>query len=474
MLKRIFSLIMALVLFITYAFSVSAADITYEEWSEYYKTCDNTKVLLTPGKDETEVSFAWHSEWNVKTPKVRISKNADMSDYKEFTGYATFSENSNQRSNNVTATGLEEHTTYYYSYGVSGEFSEPVVYRTRDFDSFKFLFVSDVQPTVKNDIMKESYIWNQSLEAAFTNNDDISFIVNGGDVTNDGDYNEEWTGVLAPTYLRSYPMASAPGNHDKRGTSFRYYFNHPNVYHGMYPSKFGDGYWFRYGDVLFVVINSIRYELLGKIDSIAGIKEAVEANPDAKWRIAVTHYDFYGPGPHASESAVIEKKEMLVPALEHYDFDLVLTGHDHMYGRSYFMQNDKMVYNEGYDEGTVVDPEGILYITASGSKGNARYDKQYNYPWIAKDYVSKNDCYSTIEITDDGQLKLITVDKITDRVIDTFNIKKTDSQFENKEFLGGVFGSVLQGYTGEYFIIFEMLYDLSTAVKRFFDRFVGA
>jgi len=472
--KKITALVMALFLLMSFAEIQSFAVTSIEDYQKYYETLDNTLVMLTPGKDATELNFAWHSEWSLKAPKVRLSKNADMADYVEFVGSTTFSENADQRVNNVTVTGLEENTTYYYTYGVNGDFSEPVKYQTHSFDSVKFVYVSDVQPHHKNDLLKESYLWNQSLESAFARNDDISFIVNGGDITHNGDYNEEWTAFMSPEYLRSYPMAAANGNHDKSGTTFTKYFNNPNAYTGIYPMSFGESYWFRYGDVLFVMINSIRWEAIGNLDTINAVKAAVEANPDAKWRVAVTHYDFYGPGPHVPETKVTEKKKMLVPIFEHYDFDLVLNGHDHVYGRSYFMEDDKIVENEGYSTGTVVDPEGILYVTASGSKGNSRTEGSYNYPWIAKDYISPNNCYSTIEITDDGQLKLVTVDAVTEKVIDTFNIVKTDFEPEYEENTFGLYGTLLKEYTGEYFIIFEMLYDLSTAVKRLFDRIIAA
>ncbi|MBQ6707813.1 MAG: fibronectin type III domain-containing protein, partial [Clostridia bacterium] len=147
MLKKIIALLMTLVLTMSFfAVDVNAETITEEEWNSYFSSIDNQLLSITPGADETQLNFAWHSELGFALPKVRISKNADMTDYTEFTGYATFSETVGQRSNNVTVTGIEENTKYYYIYGCNGIFSRVYTYQTHSFDSFKVLFVSDAQP----------------------------------------------------------------------------------------------------------------------------------------------------------------------------------------------------------------------------------------------------------------------------------------------------------------------------------------
>ncbi len=474
--KKAMAVLLSLVMFMSFlTIHSSAKYVSYEEWVEYYKTCDNKGMMMTPGSDETELNFCWHSDrnWTGAKPVVRMSKSADMSNYVEFKGYHTFSEQADQRVNNVTATGLEENTTYYYTYGVDGEFSEPAKYQTHSFDSFKFLFISDVQPSPSSSsgdpVEKQTFLWNHSLEVAFDKNDDISFIVNGGDVTNNGADTEEWVAFLSPKkYLNSYPMAATQGNHDKKGTQYKYYFNNPNVYLGVSPTVYGNGYWFRYGDVLFVMINSLKINIF---DNYALVKKAVEANPDAKWRIAVTHYDLYGTGHHAVQDETVAVKRALGPVLEHYDFDLALTGHDHIYGRSYFIDDSKVLQTPGYDEGRVVDPQGLMYLTASGSRGNSRLDgEEYNYEWIGMQYRSKNNCYSTIEITDDGKLILESVDTITEEVIDSFEIVKTNSEFKEKENDGGYLGMIIKPLVGEYYVIFEMLGDLFEKIASFFSK----
>ncbi len=452
------------VIFVFSAFSVaaSAENMTYEEWETYYATCDNTKITLTPGKNETEINFAWHSVRadNVSKPVVKLSKNADMSDSKEFVGYSTFSEIVEQRVNNVTITNLEENTTYYYTYGDNGSQSEVETFKTHSFDSYKFLFISDAQPKHDHNMTEDSFRWNRTLEAALENNDDISFIVNAGDITHCGQYTEEWIAYLAPEYLRSYPMATTQGNHDRKGTTYKYYYNNPNVYLGVAPTVYGNGYYFTYGDVLFVVINSSKINIF---DNYNLIKKAAEENPDTKWRVAMFHHDVYGTGGHVVQDDAVAAKRSLAPVLESYDFDVVLNGHDHIYGRSYFMEQDKIIETPGYDEGAVTDPEGIIYFTQTASSGNTRTpdpEDDYDYEWLGKTVYSEHDFYTTIEVTKDGKMDIVTVDTITGETVDTFTITKTDFTVNEKEMEYGYIGAMLQPLMGDFFVIYEVIYKI--------------
>ncbi len=444
-----------------FAVVASAEKISYEEWEKYYATCDNTSITLTPGDNETEMNFCWHSAHDgLNKPIVRISKNADMSECKEFKGNSSFSDIVEQRVNNVTVTGLEENTTYYYVYGTKNGVSEAETFTTHSFDSYKFLYISDAQPSYKDDLTERAFKWNRTLEAAFTANDDISFIVNAGDVTNYGKPTEEWTAVLSPEYLRSYPMAATQGNHDAKGTTYKYYFNNPNSFLGIAPTFYGNGFYFTYGDVLFVMINSVKINFY---DNYLLIKKAVEENPDTKWRVAVTHFDLYGSGHHAIQDDVVAAKRTIAPVLESYDFDVVLTGHDHIWGRSYFMKDDKVVENAGYDEGKVTDPEGIIYFTQTASSGNTR-EETYDFEWLGKTVLTKNDCYSTIEITKDGVMEIVSVDSITGEKFDTFTITKTDFEFDEEPMTMGYLGAILEPLMGEYFVIYEVLYKIFGAL----------
>ncbi|MBQ3004785.1 MAG: hypothetical protein IJD88_02530, partial [Clostridia bacterium] len=89
MLKKAVAVVLCLAMVLSFTAIYSSAEyVSYEDWVEYYKTCDNKGVIMTPGSDETEMNFCWHSDrnWTGAKPVVRLSKNSDMSNYVEFKG----------------------------------------------------------------------------------------------------------------------------------------------------------------------------------------------------------------------------------------------------------------------------------------------------------------------------------------------------------------------------------------------------
>lgn len=433
------------------------------EWDAYWETVkgDNTQIALNPGSDETELNFNWHSDVSLKIPRIRISKNADMSDYTEFKGTSLLADNK-QQTNRVTVTGLEENTKYYYSYSLGkNNWSEPQFYRTLSSKSFKALFISDVQCGAGDD--GYGYVnatkWNKTLNAALKKFPDTSFILNAGDNTNSGKDANEWAATLAPKAMRNLPMATTIGNHDKKGSNYKYYVNNPNHQLLSFGSYTGTQYWFRYGDVLFVSLNSMNYNAF---EFYNVVERAVAANPDAKWRVALFHYDVFGTGHHATQDETYFAQNTIGAVLDKFDFDIALNGHEHYYGRSYNMLNNEIVPLD-YTKNYAVDPAGTLYITSASASGrNRMYDEPFGYEWLNFEYMSEELTYSELEFTESSfNIKTFTVDD--ERLIDEYTIEKTDFSFDKVHRIEGLLTGtdaldrLLKHFTGEFYVIFEFL-----------------
>ncbi|MBN1626223.1 MAG: metallophosphoesterase [Deltaproteobacteria bacterium] len=111
----------------------------------------------------------------------------------------------------------------------------------------------------------------------------------------------------------------------------------------------------------------------------AFIEEAITANPQAKWKIVVWHYSIYSAAMHSTDDQSEGIRYLFTPMLEDLDIDVVLMGHDHAYTKTYQMlgnepQLDQMVTQSG----KVINPTGILYLTASSSSGSKYYDLNCN------------------------------------------------------------------------------------------------
>lgn len=161
---------------------------------------------MTPGATEKDLNFCWYSKTK-GLAKVKLGKKEDLSDAKVYDGTVTDINRSNsvetyKASNKVSIKGaLEKNTTYYYSYSNDGTtWSKAEKYQTKDFSSYKIWLVGD-------------QIDYAAADEADTKNVRES----------------EYAGFLYPSVLRNLPLASSIGNHEIKGTDYKYHYNNPNT-----------------------------------------------------------------------------------------------------------------------------------------------------------------------------------------------------------------------------------------------------
>ena len=473
-----------------------------DEWSQWKTKWENIKtdyekVSMVPGADATKMNYAWYSK-TADEAKVRVSTNADMSKTTEVNGSNTYSENYKEftgtskeykkiddvtyYANKVTITELKENTTYYYQCLVDGKWTSVKKFKTGDTSNFSFLYVGDPQigaskgqtPTESSEAQSadiaarnDAFSWNKTLTAAISEHSDVDFIVSAGDqINNTGDDNgqeREYAGFLSADVLSNVPVAPTIGNHDSKFANYQNHFNVPNAYtEEQNATPAGNDYYYTYGDVLFIVLNTNNYNCA---DHEALIKKAEQAAPNAKWKIVTFHHDIYGSGYDHSDSDGIVLRTQLTTLLDKYDIDVVLQGHDHTYSRSYMLTSDgnthtaytkdnvkdeylnvkdgktddsaafssKQEYlnqNLCYKivdktQGTINNPEGVLYMEANSATGS----KYYNLISTQQDYIAERNqtwtpTYSVVNVTSDS-FTINTYDVNTgDKIDNSFTITK--------------------------------------------------
>lgn len=411
----------------------SAPKLTEEEWNTLYYSLieDNTLPLLNVGADETQVSLCWHADKNTAKAQVMLAKSEDMADAQTFYGHKTAAENDEQLVCRVTVTGLEENTTYYYKWYTDNGWSDAKKFETKSFSDHKALIVGDIQIGEIDEgdhstQIKDGRSWNNVLATALENNPDISYLVTPGDNTSTGSTAEEWQTLMMPEAVRSLPMAMAIGNHDKKGMTYDYYTNMPNEYYGKHFEGLDRDFWFRYGDVLYLVFNSTSGDAP---DHMAFAKEAVELNQDAKWRIGVVHHGIYGAGDAIGDTETeLLLTTIFAPIFESYDVDLVITGHTHSQGRSHFMKSRRVV-GEAESGGTYVNPEGVVYLNSNAVCGTYYMDfsaEHLAYSFLENDVAT----YSTLEFKGDTMI-LETRRGDNNELLDSLTIVRTEEHDEN-------------------------------------------
>lgn len=347
-------------------------------------------------------------------------------------------------------------------------------------------------------VRNDAFNWNNTLNKALEKAPNASFIVSAGDqiqttkkkapnkdVTNS---EIEYTGYLMPDALASLPVATTVGNHDADNPNYRYHFNVPNKSELGSNGIVGGDYYYTYGDALFLMLNT---QDTNAAEHKQFIEEAISANPDKKWRIVTLHQDIYGSAEHSNEPEITNLRYTLVPYFEQYDIDVVLTGHDHAYSRSEILQGGKKTVeytDDQFDEQlekdidagenpesryiavgniqddttdpdeqeylnylkavmdedaveqvnrdgqAVVNPEGILYMTANSSSGSKYYDlvpRMQSY--IAARWQEDVPTYSIVNMTEES----FTIDTYrtdtNEKIDDSFTILKTNKMEEKPE-----------------------------------------
>lgn len=376
---KLFSLVLVLLLTLSSVlFSVSAqSSVTgREDWSENYDFYKNFygQISLSPGTDESEMRFAWLSSLLDLNPAFKYSTDSNLQNAQK-AKVETQITPIGYLSNKVALEGLKESTVYYYAYTIEGVWSEAYSFKTSSSSAFKAILVSDSQIGRSGDekddavLSNDSYGWNNTLELALAAFPDIDFILSAGDQVESAYSNDQYNLFFAPKALRNIPVAATLGNHDFYFPLYKYRFNNPNEFGGeLIESPAGSGFWFTRGQALFMVIDSsIPFPLMQE----RLIKEAVEANPNALWRIVMMHNSIYGA--YGGQARTDNLWRFYAPIFEKAHIDLVLSGHDHVYCRSLPIKNGKVAE---YGQGTV-------YLSANSSSGSKFGREPSEIPWYA-------------------------------------------------------------------------------------------
>lgn len=429
---------------------------------------DSSRIILTPGKTAKDLGFAWYSQKKGE-PAVKIGKKEDLSDAQEFKGTATEINRSNQKntykaSNKVTVEGLfEENTTYYYSYTdnvKNPNWSEVQSYTTKKTTNFQTILVGDPQIGASGsqgqgtaddiNIAVDTFNWNKTLEQEKITAPNASFILSAGDQidyagtdSSDGKNvrESEYAGFTYPALLRMLPLATTIGNHESKGTDYKYHYNNPNSEDGLGSTNSGSDYYFSYGNVLFISLNSNNRNT---VEHRELLKKAVESNPDAKWKVVMFHHDIYGSGQPHSDTDGANLRALFAPLMDEFGIDMCLTGHDHSYARSYLMADGTAIQ---YDDSVAINPEGTLYIAAGSASGSKFYKlattKQY---YIAERSNTQIPTFSTIDFSDES-IVIKTYDYNGNKYADDYTLYKTGEKVSMKDLIAQAKEIKNDGYT---------------------------
>ena len=282
----------------------------------------------------------------------------------------------------VALVGLSPQTTYYYAVGTPDR-----VLAGRDFSHF---FVTSPRPgaprPVRVWVLGDSGTANSDAEAvrdAYKNLDasrhtDLLLLL-GDNAYEDGtdDEYQEALFDMYPEILRSSAVFSTMGNHDghtadSSSQSGPYYeiFSLPSAGElGGVPSGTEAYYSFDFGNIHFICVDSDETGSDPGDPMMVWLEDDLAAN-DARWTIAFWHHPAYSKGSHDSDtsSQLIDMRVNVLPLLEEYGVDLILSGHSHSYERSFLLDRH-------YGDSDTLDDSMKIDAGDGRVGGDGAYDK---------------------------------------------------------------------------------------------------
>ncbi|PUA38251.1 metallophosphoesterase [Paenibacillus elgii] len=374
-----------------------------------------SNVSVTMGADTTtSKAFTWHTDPATSDTAVEVVKKSEFTDFnapnvKRFTGTSYLfntTDTGTVRVHKAVASGLEPGTQYIFRVGDGhGNYSPNGSLQTAAAtgERTKFIFLADSQASNEAGFK----LWGDILKKAITDHPDTEFVVQGGDLVEDGFKENEWNMWFnaAQGILMQTTVVPVVGNHEVTGTrkteDYLAHFNHPQ--NGIDSLK-GSNFSFDYKNAHFVVLNS-EYDFEQQKE---WMRKDLAAT-DKKWKIVAFHR-----GPFGSMYDSEHIRNTWTPIFDEFQVDLVMNGHDHVYVRTYPMKDKK----------PVADGEGTTYIV--GGSSGPKFYQVWAREWQRVTDGEQVQMYVAAEI--DGDEMKFVVKTINDRVVDQFRLLKIPPQ----------------------------------------------
>jgi|AGTN01.3.fsa_nt_gi Phosphodiesterase/alkaline phosphatase D len=275
----------------------------------------------------------------------------------------------------AAAYGLAADTKYFYRVGSPSlnAWSAYGYFKTAGAGDIDFLYVTDPQATSPEEYAHYGNLLGKAYETFGT----PDFIVSAGDQIENFFEPREWDYYFesAAPYYSKTTLAPASGNHE-----FLYHLMNDYFYIPRETVSFS--YTFEYGDAFFAYVDTNDFSMTEQMLWLDSVLKAT----DKKWKIVVFHKSPFSSGVHADQSDVLLVKEKLVPVLGENGVDLALSGHDHIYSRTYPLNGSgEISYGEinretlenGVIKSVYNSPAGTIYAEARCS-GIKYYSKSYD------------------------------------------------------------------------------------------------
>ena len=309
-------------------------------------------IMTNPGDDcSTKMNVSWHSAIPGTFLEYTLKSDTSFSDKKivfpvenELEIYdGTTGGNVKDYKCEVAILNLEPNTDYIYRVGLNNK-SQTHYFKTAGAKEFSFAVVSDIHTYTK---LGTRLTKANNIIHYMETETELSFILSVGDIMAYGTNRGYWDDFTKSDMIINYMMAPTPGNHDYYNTSanfldssyFNAYTNNPDNGSEKSPNT---TYYFYYGDVLFISLNSedACTNSTARENQREWLDKVLRENEKATFKVVYFHRSMY-PGSGSNTGHASTMKGAFQDLFDKYGIDLVFGGHDHVYVRSKKILNGK-------------------------------------------------------------------------------------------------------------------------------------
>jgi phosphodiesterase/alkaline phosphatase D-like protein len=276
----------------------------------------------------------------------------------------------------ATLTGLKPGTRYIYRVGDDKSWSKQHHFTTAidNAQAFRFLVFGDTQSSY-------CLTWRRTLRNAYQTNRDAAFFIHVGDLIDKSQNYKQWNKWFRAGrgIIDTIPVLPVVGNHETYTLEKRVY-SMPTFFTAQFkvPANGPEGligqvYSLDYGNMHFSILDTQVDEQRefepNMLEKQKAWLDSDLQSTDKQWKVVLMHRSPYDNRSKDGNQAL---RKAFVPILDKYKVDIVFSGHDHIYARSYPLRDETVVE---------ANTTGTIYITA-GRTGNKTYKrtrkKEYN------------------------------------------------------------------------------------------------
>lgn len=341
---------------------------------------DAYTIMANPGEDAGKVMrIGWHTDMGVEGSFVEYTKKTDVSwtnavkvigQYVVSTTWdgidtrdassTRFTQDIKVHKYGAVLSNLEPNTDYMYRVGLN-TLSETRYFKTAGGSEFSFAWISDYHhyDPLPNRLTNAMNM----ISTLISKNRGVDFILStGDDVAYGGSYNY-WKGMLTKDHYRDYMWVTMNGNHDNmdmtntKNTPAYFRDTHNNPQNG-YVGQEGVSYWFKYSNVLWIVLNTEDLNNAVQVPKAQEwAAEVIRRNP-SQYIFVAQHYNWFSGNTGAYNANGFTRWNAF---FDKWAVDFAFAGHEHIYVRTHKLFNQQVS----------TDPnKGTVYLQAASSDGD--------------------------------------------------------------------------------------------------------